>query len=130
VRNVVLPRKADANLKSARSALKQGPCRNRRRKNLPVAAAPAKNNSYFKRPLLFHNCRGFLYLQLTYYSCQYSKPQSKIFQSITTTRWKIFIFHPFDGSESFDNSNLSLYFSRSENILALEFNFFNSNTTE
>jgi hypothetical protein len=46
VRNVVLPRKADANLKSARSALKQGPCRNRRRKNLPVAVAPAKNN-YF-----------------------------------------------------------------------------------
>jgi hypothetical protein len=47
VRNVVLPRKADANLRNARNALKQGPCRNRRIKNLPVAAAPAKNNYIF-----------------------------------------------------------------------------------
>jgi hypothetical protein len=45
VRNVVLPRKAGANLRNARNALRQGPCRNRRRKNLPVAVVPAKNNS-------------------------------------------------------------------------------------
>jgi hypothetical protein len=47
VKNVVLPRKADANPRNALNALKQGPCRNRRRINLPVAAAPAKNNYIF-----------------------------------------------------------------------------------
>jgi hypothetical protein len=45
VKNVVLPRKAGVNLKNVRNALRQAPCRNRRRKNLPVAVVPAKNNS-------------------------------------------------------------------------------------
>jgi hypothetical protein len=49
VRNVGLPRKEDVNLKNARNVLKQEACRNRKVKNLPVAVAPAKNNSLLNK---------------------------------------------------------------------------------
>jgi len=41
---VVLQKKEDANPKNARNAQKQEPCRRRKKKNLPAAIAPAKNN--------------------------------------------------------------------------------------
>jgi len=62
VRNVAPPRKEDANLRNVRNALKQGQCRNRKRKNLPAAVAPAKNNSIQKGPCLSTVAGAFLFL--------------------------------------------------------------------
>jgi hypothetical protein len=47
VRNVAQQRKADANRKNAQPALKQAPCRSKRKKNPPAVAVPVhrKNNT-------------------------------------------------------------------------------------
>jgi len=66
VRNVAPPRKEDANQRSARNALKQEPCRNRKRKNLPVAVAPAKNNSIQKGPCFFTVAGAFLFFSANF----------------------------------------------------------------
>jgi len=50
VKNAVPPRKADANPKNVQPALKREPWRNREKKNLRAAAAPAKNNHLPKAP--------------------------------------------------------------------------------
>jgi len=64
VRNVAPPRKEGANQRNARNALKQGPCRNRKEKNLPVAVAPAKNNYIQKGPCLFTVAVAFLFFSV------------------------------------------------------------------
>ena len=49
VKNVVRSRKADANQKNVPDALKQEPCR-RRRRNLPVAVVPVQQKNNFSVP--------------------------------------------------------------------------------
>jgi hypothetical protein len=66
VRNVAPPRKENANQRNVRNALKQGPCRNRKRKNLPVAVAPAKNNYIQKGPCLFTVAGAFLFFSANF----------------------------------------------------------------
>jgi len=52
VKNVVQQKKADANRKRVLNVLKQGPCKKRMKKNLPVAAVPVKqrNNPSLSSP--------------------------------------------------------------------------------
>jgi hypothetical protein len=64
VKNVERPRKADANPKSVLNVPKQELCRNRRKRNLPAAAAPVKNNLILTAPAVIDG-RGFFYVFLT-----------------------------------------------------------------
>jgi hypothetical protein len=78
VRNVEQSRKEGVNRKNVRNALKQGPCKNRKKKNLPAAVAPVKNNFFLKKPLPSFLCRGlFLFSSKL---LPYPKTPSKCFQ--------------------------------------------------
>ena len=46
MKSAVPPRKEDANPKSALNAPQQAPCKNRKRRSLPVAAAKVKSNLF------------------------------------------------------------------------------------
>lgn len=114
VKNVVQQRKADANRKNVRSALKQEPCRNRKKKNLPAAAVPVllKNNPAKPGPCHI-NRQGLFYFFLPAFFyiaepgpacinfCGYSRKVAKNSFSYLGYR-----------AESFDINAFSLYFSR------------------
>jgi hypothetical protein len=50
VKNVVPQKKEDVNQRNARDVLKQGPCKSRKKKNLPAAVAPPKINFHLYCP--------------------------------------------------------------------------------